>query len=135
MTRRTALTLAEEQVERGDATAEAVLLVPVVFLTLLFGVQFAALLHAGSVATAAAAQGAAAAAAHGSGLVDGERAATLTAVELDATLSDKPVVSFDYRDVRVRVTVKVPEIVPGFPGRVTRTATEAREMFAGEGER
>ena len=123
------------RVERGDATAEAVILVPVVFLVLLLAVQCAAILHAGNVATAAAAQGAAAAAAHDAASVDGERVATLSVVELGATLIDKPMVLVDPQDARVSVTIKVPRILPGFPERITRIVTESRERFVGEGER
>lgn len=123
------------RVERGDASTEAVLLVPIVFLVLLLAVQFAAILHAGNVATAAAAQGAAAAAAHGAGAVDGERASKLAAVELGASLDDEPIVSVDLREATASVSIRVPQIVPGFPQRVTRTVSEVREEFIGEGER
>ena len=123
------------RVERGDATAEVAILVPVVFLVLLLAVQCAAILHAGNVATAAAAQGAGAAAAHDAASIDGERAATLSVVELGATLIDKPMVLIDPQDARVSVTIKVPRILLGFPERITRMVTESRERFVGEGER
>lgn len=123
------------QFERGENSVEAVLLVPVVFLMLLLGVQCAAIFHAGNVATAAAAQGAVAAAAFGAGPINGERAATVSAIELGATLVGAPVVAFSPRDVQVSVTLRVPQIVPGFPESLTRSAIESREEFIAERDR
>lgn len=121
--------------ERGDATVESVLLVPIVFLVLLISVQVAVLFHAQNVATAAAAQGAAAAAAHGAQAIDGERAATISVAELGASLMTTPIVVTSSHGVEVTVVVRVPQIVPGFPGVVTRRANEAREEIVTESDR
>lgn len=121
--------------ERGDATVESVLLVPVVFLVLAISVQVAVLFHAQNVATAAAAQGAAAAAAHGAQAIDGERAATISVAELGASLMTAPIVATNSRGVEVTVVVRVPQIVPGFPAEVTRQANEAREEIVTESDR
>ena len=121
--------------ERGDATVESVLLVPVVFLVVLVSVQIAVLFHAHNVATAAAAHGAAAAAAYGAHVLEGERAATVTVAELGGSLKSAPLVVTSARAVEVRVVIGVPQIVPGFPTAVTRSAVEEREVIVTEPER
>ena len=121
--------------ERGEVSAEAVIIVPVVFLFLLFGVQVAAIFHAANIATAAAAQGAAAAAAFGGNETTGERLAVMAAVEMGGKLRESPVVVVRSETVEVSVSVALPRIIPGFPARVERRVIEPRELFVGEEDR
>jgi len=121
--------------ERGEVSAEAVIIVPVVFLFLLLGVQVAALFHAANIATAAAAQGAAAAAAFGGSGTTGERFAVMAAVEMGGKLHESPVVVVQSEIVQVSVSVALPRIIPGFPVSVERRIVESRELFVGEDDR
>ena len=123
------------RVERGEVSAEAVIIVPVVFLILLFGVQVATVFHAANIATAAAAQGAAAAAAMGGDAISGERVATMSVAELGGRLNSIPVVHVGADIVEVSVRIDVPQIVPGFPSDVVRTVSEQRELFIEEADR
>jgi hypothetical protein len=121
--------------ERGEVSAEAVIIVPVVFLFLLLGVQVAALFHAANIATAAAAQGAAAAAAFGGSGTTGERLAVMAAVEMGGKLHESPVVVLQSETVQVSVSIAIPRIIPGFPVSVERRIVEPRELFVGEDDR
>jgi hypothetical protein len=123
------------KLERGEVSAEAALVVPVVFAVLLMGVQASILFHTTTVATASAAQGAAAAAAAGGSAVLGEKVATVTAVELGGRLTVTPHVEVLESSVAVSVRLDVPHVIPGFPTAVERKVVEARERFVDEDDR
>ena len=121
--------------ERGEVSAESVIIVPVVFFVLLLGVQVTTLFHAANIATAAAAQGAAAAAASGASELDGERVASISVAELGGSLSSSPKVDLRSDWVAVTVRISVPQIIPGFPRVIERNVIERKERFVGELDR
>ena len=121
--------------ERGEVSAESVIIVPVVFFVLLLGVQATTLFHAANIATAAAAQGAAAAAASGATELDGERVASISVAELGGSLSSSPKVDLRSDWVAVTVRISVPQIIPGFPRVIERNVIERKERFVGELDR
>ncbi|NDC45031.1 MAG: hypothetical protein EBZ55_02930 [Actinobacteria bacterium] len=121
--------------ERGEVSAESVIIVPVVFFVLLLGVQATTLFHAANIATAAAAQGASAAAASGASELDGERVASISVAELGGSLSSSPKVDLRSDWVAVTVRISVPQIIPGFPRVIERNVIERKERFVGELDR
>ena len=121
--------------ERGEVSAESVIIVPVVFFVLLRGVQATTLFHAANIATAAAAQGASAAAASGASELDGERVASISVAELGGSLSSPPKVDLRSDWVAVTVRISVPQIIPGFPRVIERNVIERKERFVGELDR
>ena len=121
--------------ERGEVSAESVIIVPVVFLVLLLGVQATTLFHAANIATAAAAQGASAAAASGASELDGERVASISVAELGGSLSSSPKVDLRSDWVAVTVRISVPQIIPGFPRVIERNVIERKERFVKELDR
>jgi Flp pilus assembly protein TadG len=121
--------------ERGEVSAESVIIVPVVFFVLLLGVQATTLFHAANIATAAAAQGAAAAAASGASELEGERVASISVAELGGSLSSPPEVKMRSDWVEVTVHIAIPQIIPGFPRVIERNVTERKERFVEELDR
>jgi Flp pilus assembly protein TadG len=121
--------------ERGEVSAESVIIVPIVFFVLLLGVQATTLFHAANIATAAAAQGASAAAASGASELDGERVASISVAELGGSLSSPPKVDLRSDWVAVTVRISVPQIIPGFPRVIERNVIERKERFVGELDR
>ena len=121
--------------ERGEVSAESVIIVPVVFFVLLLGVQATTLFHAANIATAAAAQGASAAAASGASELDGERVASISVAELGGRFSSPPKVDLRSDWVAVTVRISVPQIIPGFPRVIERNVIERKERFVGELDR
>ena len=121
--------------ERGEVSAESVIIVPVVFFVLLLGVQATTLFHAANIATAAAAQGASAAAASGASELDGERVASISVAELGGSLSSPPKVDLRSDWVAVTVRISVPQIIPGFPRVIERNVIERKERFLKELDR
>ncbi|NCZ92644.1 MAG: hypothetical protein EBZ00_01520 [Actinobacteria bacterium] len=121
--------------ERGEVSAESVIIVPVVFFVLLLGVQATTLFHAANIATAAAAQGASAASASGASELDGERVASISVAELGGSLSSPPKVDLRSDWVAVTVRISVPQIIPGFPRVIERNVIERKERFVGELDR
>lgn len=121
--------------DRGEATAQLVIVIPAIILLLLIGVQAAVWFHAAHVATAVAARGAAAGSVVDGGAGMASRAARELAADLNADLSESPTVVVSDRTVSVRVTVEVPRIAPFFPRRVSRFAVEPREEFLSEDQR
>lgn len=121
--------------DRGEATAQLVVIIPAIVLLLLIGVQAAVWFHAAHVATAVAARGAAAGSVVGGGAGTASSAARDLASDLGADLVGAPSVSVGDRTISVRVTVDVPRIAPFFPRRVSRFAVEPREVFRPEDER
>ncbi len=121
--------------DRGDATTQLVVLVPVVLLLLLMAVQVTVYFHAAHVASAAAAEGAAAGAAFRARPVTAVDAAHRMVDDLGGALARPVSVQHGAAVVRVTVTLRVAEIVPFFPRTVSRTADEPRERFTMEAER
>lgn len=121
--------------DRGDATAQLVVLVPVVLLLLLMAVQVTVYFHAAHVASVAAAQGAAAGAAFGAPPGAAVGAAHRMVDDLGGDLASPPTAQQGATAIRVTVTLRVAEIVPFFPGTVSRSADEPRERYTTEGER
>lgn len=121
--------------DRGEATVELVVLVPLLMLTLLVAVQLAVHAHAAHVATAVASHGAAVAATPAGSAASGSSAARRIADELGAALASSPVVDVAPGDVAVQVSIVVPRIVPLFPSTVTRRVVEPKERLLREWER
>jgi Flp pilus assembly protein TadG len=121
--------------DRGEATTQVVILMPLLIFLVVLGVQTAIYFHAANVASAAASQGAAAGAPLGSGAGDAEAAARQTISDLAATAGASPVAAESTDFVSVTVEVRVPHIVPFFPDAVRRSAIEPRERFVPETDR
>lgn len=125
--------------DRGETSAEAVLVLPVLVLLVLIVVQSSLYFHTAHVARAAAAEGAMAAASH---LVPGpstastgiERAAVF-AEEAGGRIAGSPLAEVSDGMVRVRVTLDVPALVPFWSTRVSRDASEPKERIVTELER
>ena len=125
--------------DRGETSAEAVIVLPVLILLIMVVLQSALYFHTAHVARAAAAEGAVAAASH---LVPGatvtstgaERAAAF-ASEAGGRIDGDPSAEFSDGLVRVWVTLRVPSLVPFLSTRVTRDATEPKERIVTEIER
>ena len=116
--------------ERGEATTQFVILVPVLFALALIVVQSALWFHAANVASAAAADGAAAGSRADSTAGQATDAAAVTLNELGARSAlSTPAVATTATDIEVSVTVAVSQIVPFFPDSVTRHATEPRVPY------
>jgi hypothetical protein len=121
--------------DRGDATTQLVILVPVLVLLVMLTMQVVVVMHAGNVATAAATHGAAQGARYGSGATDAVDASAALVAALGGHLADPPVVIDDGTRISVSVEVEAPPIVPFFPTRVRRVVTDAVERFVPEPER
>lgn len=121
--------------DRGDATAQLVILVPVVLLVLLLAVQVTVYFHAAHVASVAAAEGAAAGAAFQAPPEAAVAAAHRMVGDLGGDLARPATVQHGATVVRVTVTLHVAEIVPFFPRSVSRSADEPRERYTTEAER
>lgn len=121
--------------DRGEATAQAVIAIPVVLLILWVGVQATVFLHGANVADAAANEGAAVAARYGSSLGAGERAIARTLSALDASTGGSWSLRQASGEVIAKVNLRLPRIVPFFPLTVTRTAHEPQERFMNESQR
>ncbi|MCU1366872.1 MAG: hypothetical protein JWL72_102 [Ilumatobacteraceae bacterium] len=126
---------AEGVEDRGEASAQIVILTPLLILLVLLGVQSAIYFHAANVAAAAASQGAAAGAPMNAGTGAAVAAAAQTLHDLAATGMAAPSASDSGRTISVRVEVAVVHIVPFFPESVTRTAIQPKERFIAESDR
>jgi len=120
---------------RGEATAETVVLIPVLVLLVMVCVHVAAWHHAATVATSVAARVAWAEAHYGAVPGEGERRAVELADDLDATLAAPVRVHRSASTVRAEVAIAIPALVPGFPSTVWRQATAARERVVPPGQR
>lgn len=124
--------------ERGETSIQTILAMPILILLLCIGVQAAALIHAGSVASLAADRGAVAGAA-----VSKELRADDVAVEeasrvvrdLGSRLDGAPGVMTDGERVVVSIAVKVQSMIPFLPSRVVRTSFSPLERFLLENQR
>ena len=125
--------------DRGEASAQVILVVPVIVLLLVIAVQAALVFHAGAVASAAAARGASVAAgAEFAGMVaavSGVNAATETVIDLGAEPARVPTVSMADGLVTFSVAVRVPRVAPFFPDVVTRVVVEPLERATTESQR
>jgi len=121
--------------DRGEATAQLVILTPLLVLLVFLGVQAAIYFHAANVAAAAAASGAATGSGRSAGPGNVAADALRTVSDLDGHVTASPVVSDANGYVVVSVSVEVPRIVPFFPGSVARTAREPKERFVPESQR
>ncbi|NBN90441.1 MAG: hypothetical protein EBV24_09110 [Actinobacteria bacterium] len=118
--------------DRGEASAQTVLVVPVVLLVLWLAIQATIFLHGANVASAAANEGAAVAARYGSSTGAGERAIQRTLTALDSTSKGSWVVEKSGNTVVATVSLRLPRIVPFFPQTISRSAHEPVERFLTE---
>ena len=118
--------------DRGEASAQTVLVVPVVLLVLWLAIQATIFLHGANVASAAANEGAGVAARYGSSTGAGERAIQRTLTALDSTSKGSWVVEKSGNTVVATVSLRLPRIVPFFPQTISRSAHEPVERFLTE---
>lgn len=123
------------RLDRGEATAQAVIAVPVVLLILWLSIQAMVFLHGANVASAAANEGAATAARYGSSMGAGERAIRRALTALDSDSQGSWSVRRNGDEVIATVNLRLPRIVPFFPLTVSRSARERLEVFMREAER
>lgn len=121
--------------DAGEATAQAVIVVPIVLLILWLAVQATIFLHGANVATAAANEGAAAAARYGSSSSVGERAIERTLTNLDSNAEGTWSVRRSGGEMIAKVTLRLPRLVPFFSSTVSRSAYERVETFMKEADR
>ena len=121
--------------ERGDATAQIVVLMPILMLLVLLVVQAALWYHTGNIAQAGAARGAAAGAPATATAGTAMSAATRTVLDNGGQFTSAPTVDLGDRMVAVSVELAVLHVVPFFPSTVTRVQVEPRERFIPEDER
>jgi Flp pilus assembly protein TadG len=121
--------------DRGEATAQLVILTPILILLVFLGIQTAIYFHAANVATAAATRGAAAGSGNGAGIGEATAAARQTLDDLGTAGHADPVASEGGGFVTVTVEVDVARVLPFFPDTVTRTAVEPTERFVPESDR
>lgn len=124
--------ISSTRTDRGEASAQAVIAVPVVLLVLWLAIQATVFLHGANVASAAANEGAAVAARYGSSTGAGERAISRTLSALDSSSSASWSVKKAGSVVVATVRLRLPRIVPFFPMTVARTSREPIEMFMTE---
>ncbi len=121
--------------DRGDASVQHLVLVPVMFVCCLLSVQAGLWFHTANVAASAASRGALA----GSGR-DASTAAALAAVtaavaDNGGALVGAPAVTRNATEVAVTVELSVVQLLPFGPGSVRRTASAPVERFVPEDER
>lgn len=121
--------------DSGEATAQAVIAVPIVLLALWMGVQATIFFHGANVASAAANEGAAAAARYESSVEVGENAIERTLTNLNSNASGSWLVRRSGSEIVATVKLRLPRIVPFFPTSVTRSARERAEVFLEEAAR
>jgi len=117
--------------ERGDATVEAVLAVPVLLLLIMLVIQFGLYYHASHTAEAAAQEGVRAARAESASATDGQRRAEDFMADAAPTLvDDVTVIATRDADVaRVDVRGTVHSIVPGLNLTIHAEAQSPVERF------
>lgn len=118
--------------QRGQATVEWVLVVPLLMLLVLSGVQVALWGHAAQIATAAAQEGVVAARANSGSIDVGENRARNVLDQMGRRLVEDPVVAatIDATSARVDVRGRAMAIVPGLRLAVHGQATSPLERFA-----
>jgi len=117
--------------DRGGATVELVIAVPVLMLMILFIVQAAVWMHATHVAQAAATRALDAGAAYGGSAAQGQSAGNQTLAALGSGVLKDPQVTVTRTatDVRVDITGTAATVVPGIRWRVHATAAGPAERF------
>ena len=117
--------------DRGGATVELVIALPVLLLMVLFVVQAAVWLHGTHVAQAAANRALAAGAAFNGSAAQGENVGAQTLAALGGGVLRDPHVSVTRTatDVRVEITATATTVVPGVHWTVRATAVGPVERF------
>ena len=117
--------------DRGDATIEAVLAVPVLLLLITLIIQFGLYYHATHTAEAAAQEGAQAARADAASAVDGQRRAEAFMSDAAPTLVHNVTVTAtrDTETVHVEVRGALHSIVPGLTLTIRADAASPVERF------
>ena len=123
------------RIDPGEATAQAVIAVPIVLLVLWLAVQMTVFLHGANVASAAANEGAAVAARYGSSTGAGERAIERTLASLDSSAAASWSLRRAAGEAVATVNLRLPRIIPFFPQTVSRSAHERLEVFLREEDR
>jgi hypothetical protein len=129
------LILGNDSTERGETTAQAVLAVPVLLLFLLIGIQSALYFHTAQLATIAAQEGAVAGAIVNGSEVQAIAAAVVSVAEQHAVLAHEPRADIRNGVIEVQVVLDVPVVVPMFPSKVVRAASEPLERYVYEADR
>jgi Flp pilus assembly protein TadG len=117
--------------DRGGATAELVVAMPLLLLMVMFIIQAGVWMHATHVAQAAATRAAASAAAYNSSAADGQSTGTQTAAALGSGVLIDPRVSVTRTATEVRVEVDgvAETVVPGIHWRVQAVVVRPVEQF------
>ena len=116
--------------ERGETTAQTVLLLPVLLMCLWIGVHSALLFHSGAVATAVANAVARKASTDPTALHSSlNELAHDVADQLGGQLEHDVVIHREDRNVVVFVSIKGPQIVPMMPTSANRTVVVPIEQF------
>lgn len=121
--------------ERGEVSAQFVVLAPALFMLAFVAVQASSLWMAAQTASIAARRGARAASMaieQGNPFLVAAQSAETTARELGSRLAAPPLVSVGASAVAVSVTVRVGSSGPFVPDHVTRSVTLPLEQFIGE---
>lgn len=124
--------------DRGETSAQFVVLAPVLFALVLAVVQVSSLWTAAQTASIAARRGARAASMAGDNgryFVSAATAVEATVGELRGRLAAPPEVRLDGTNVTVEVSLGISSIVPFVPSSVTRSVTVPLERFVQESER
>ena len=123
---------------RGEASIQAVLLVPAILGIFFLGVHATALAHGAHVANAAAIRGAQIAAfsnSEGNDVVLALNEMEQVVSDLGSHMYSAPSLEISSKSVRVTVKVAVQSVVPFLPTSVTRSAIVSREQFLMEQNR
>ena len=124
------------QRDKGETSAQVVLVVPVIILVLMLAIQAGLYFHTSNVAGAAAAQGATAASSvnitSSVAVQLGQSSANNFVTAAGAQLFATPLVVVSAGMVSVTVQVKVPRIIPFFSSSVGRSVIEPLERFTFE---
>ena len=128
----------EARRNRGEASIQAVLLVPAILGIFFLGVHATALAHGAHVANVAASRGAQIAAfshSEGNDVVRALNEMEQVVSDLGSHICSAPSLEIGSRSVRVIVKVAVQSVVPFLPTSVTRSAIVSREQFLMEQDR
>lgn len=128
----------EARRNRGEASIQAVLLVPAILGIFFLGVHATALAHGAHVANAAAIRGAQIAAfshSEGNDVVRALNEMEQVVSDLGSRMYSAPSLEIGSTSVRVTVKVAVKSVVPFLPTSVTRAAIVSREQFLMEQDR
>ena len=128
--------MSSQERDRGEVSAQVVLVIPVVILLLMLAIQAGLYFHASSIAGAAAAEGAAAASVarlpSEVAARRGQQAAENLVFEAGGQSPAVALVAINTETVSITVETLVPRIIPFFPSSVRRTVIEPRERFTTE---